>query len=333
MHTAVDLVAERNQFDSAVDWCRSLVWDGVCRIDKAMSTYFGCEDTPYTRAVGTYLFTALAGRALVPGCQADMAIVLIGLQGARKTSAIAAISPSPEAFGEVNLSKTDEQLAYILRGKLVIEIAEMRGITGRDSESTKAWVTRRVEEWREPYKRMTTKYPRRAILLGSANEIELFDDPTGERRWLPTIAGRTDVAALERDRAQLWAEGVARFTVDGIAWQEAERLATAEHGKFIVSDEWAGIIAHWLEAMPLPVAGQIPSPFKNGEIPISLHEMAWQALGLKKSDITMREEKRIGKILRYAGYEKIVVRDGQILGKKWAKKNNSDGGKKSPTLH
>lgn len=319
MHAGVALQANLNKIDSARDWVNSLpAWDGVSRIEGAMHRYYGCEDNPYSRAVGAYLFTALAGRALSPGIQADMAIILVGLQGARKTSAVAALAPSVEAFGEVNLSKTDEQIAYVLRGKLVVEIAEMRGFAGRDAEAKKAWVSRRVEEWREPYQRTTTKYPRRAICLGTANDSEQLDDPTGERRFLPIMSGTTDVDAIIADRDQLWAEGAALYRQSGVAWRDAERLAKAVHADFKISDSWAEIIAHWLESVPITMLGEIPSPYpKNNAGPFALHQVAEKALGIRRGDITRREEIRIGKVLRGLGYEKVDQRIGQLNLKRW----------------
>jgi predicted P-loop ATPase len=58
----------------------------VPRVATLLLGYFGTEDTPYTRAVGRYTWTALAGRCAEPGVKADMVPVLIGLQGAGKTT-------------------------------------------------------------------------------------------------------------------------------------------------------------------------------------------------------------------------------------------------------
>lgn len=322
IHAAVDIVAANNAFDSANDWCRRLVWDGVPRIDGAMHRYFGAADTPYSRAVGAYLFTALAGRAIEPGCQADMAPVLVGEQGLGKTTAIAALAPTLGTFGEVNLSKTDDQIAYVLRGKLPMEIAEMRGIAGRDAESIRARLTRRVEEFREPYRRTTTRYARRCVFIGTANTAELLDDETGERRWLPLHVGQTDVPSLAADRDQLWAEGVARFIANGVEWRDAERLARAEHAAFKVSDEWTGLVEDWLARLPLARPGEMPSCVSNGDRSFSLVTVAAEAIGVRAADFSRPVQLRMGKILRALGYEKFTKSDSATSKKLWKKGSN-----------
>lgn len=331
MRTAVGMVAHRNQFDSAQQWARGLVWDGVPRMELALTTYYGVPDSPYTRAVSRYLFTGLAGRALVPGCQADMVVILVGLQGARKTSAVSALAPEPSAFGEVDLTHRDDNLARKLRGKLVVEWAEMRGLSGRDLESLKAWASRRVEEWTPKYMEFTTEYPRRCLVIGTANGPELLDDPTGERRWLPVEAGAADVEGLQRDRDQLWAEAVATFTAQGIQWQQAEALARGEHHKYKVHDEWREAIVTWLEQpqMASPEAVFAPGA-TNGDKPFALLDMMRSALGVSRGDATMNDQKRVGKILTSLNFEKREVRLGKITAKRWVRATGNATGNNLP---
>lgn len=317
MRSAVMSVAADHEFDSATSYVEALVWDGVHRIDSAMNRYFGCQHTPYTAAVGAYLFTALAGRALVHPLQADMAVILVGLQGARKTSAISALAPTPRAFGTVNLSRSDDDLARRLRGKLVVEWAEMRGLAGRDQEGIKDWMSRRTEQWTPKYKEFDTYFDRRCIVVGTANTTELLDDDTGERRWLPVVAGAADVDALERDRNQLWAEGAARFKANGVEWQHAEELARPEHAHFKVEDPWSELVALWLESTPIPRFGEKIEEIPNKDLPIATHVVATDAIGLRKSDISEREKKRIAKILRSFGYERQNFRIGKSVLKRW----------------
>ena len=317
MDSVVEYLAQKNKCDTARDWVKRITWDQIPRIDNLMRDYYGWEDSLYSRAVGAYLMTALAGRALVPGCQADMAVILVGLQGVGKTSAVRALAPFPLAFGEVDLSKRDADLARQARGKMIVEWAEMRGLAGRDRDGITAWITRRREEWIPKHIEYATVFERRFVIIGTANMMELLDDPTGERRWLPGVTGAVDVAGLTRDCTQLWAEGAARFNVGGVEWELAERLARDEHAQFKVHDEWANLIADWLEAMPVARFGEVPSPVPNGDGLFTLHECASAALGLPRDRLSRSDELRIGKILRNFGYDKFQIKDGTLNRKKW----------------
>lgn len=297
--SAVSFVARECKFDSALEWAATLQWDGVPRIDTAMTAYYGVEDSTYVRAVGAYLFTALAGRLLTPnepGCQADMVPILVGLQGARKTSAVRALSPSFEAFSSIDLAGKDEENSRKLRGVLVVELSEMRGLAGRDKEATKDWVSRRVEKWRPVYREMTISFARRCIFLGTSNTRELLDDETGERRWLPMEAGRADVDALERDRDQLWAEGVARYRANGVEWETAETLAKERHAAFKIVDDWEEPIRQWLDERRADGDGT------HGEQPFTNGQVLQRALGVQPHLSKGRDGKRVAKILTRFGY-------------------------------
>jgi len=222
---AVDLVGKEQTFDSAIVWAKSLEWDGTLRIDEFLSRYFNAEDTLYHRAVSAYTWTALADRCLDPGCQADMMPVFVGEQGLIKSGAIEVMVPDPQFFCHLDFSVRDDNLSRMMRGKLIAEIPELKGLRTRDAEAIKAFVTRRVEEWVPKYREFATRYPRRLIFIGTTNEHTFLDDITGNRRWLPVRVGKVDRPAIERDRDQLWAEGIMRWSLAGVEWQAAEQLA------------------------------------------------------------------------------------------------------------
>lgn len=319
MHTAVAMVAEDNQFDSLTQWAEGLTWDGVARIDRLMPDYYGAEDTPYARAVGAYAFTTLGGRAVQPGVKADMALIIVGLQGARKTSALQVLVPEQHMFGEVDLSKDEDVIARKLRGKSLIELAEMRGFKGRDADANKAWVSRQWEEWTPKYKEFTTVYHRRCLVVGTTNDEEQLDDPTGARRFLPIRVGAVNVEALERDRDQLWAEGIARFKSCGVAWQDAERLARAEHHKFEVVDERQALVEEFLAAVPPPVLNQ-PFPTEPRSAgPIRGIDILTGCYGMARGQIKKADEMALSKIMKRLGYSRALLRVGGHPTKVWIK--------------
>jgi hypothetical protein len=303
-------VAEINTFDSAIQWIKGLEWDGVPRVDSFLTTYFGAKDSEYARAVARYMWSAMAGRALAPGVKADMVPVFIGKQGTGKTSALQALVPDQTAYLELDLGTRDENLARSLRGKLIAELAELKGLRGRDAESIKAWLTRQHEEWIPKYREFATTFARRFLPIGTGNEREILDDTTGERRWLPVdVALEQDLAAIRRDRDQLWAEGAIIFEMEGIAWQDAQRLAVAEHGKFKITDDWDEVVELWL----LRDGMDEMTGTSRGSGHVKTRDILVSALGFDLKAITRKEEMRVSKILARLGFIKV---DGRVDGQK-----------------
>jgi len=318
MRDAVTEVAEHCKFDSAQLWLDQLTWDGQPRIERFFTDYFGADDTPYVRATSLYVWTALAGRVRVPGIQADIMPILVGDQGLLKSTAIAAMVPSPDFFAEINLSDKDADLARVMRGKLVVEIGELKGMRSREIEHTKAFVTRRYEQWVPKYKEFTATYPRRSILFGTTNESEFLEDATGARRFNPIRVSRADRRAIERDRLQLWAEAKERFEQDlafggdGVIWQDAERLAQAVHEEFTVDDPWTGDVLRWLEGRDDP-----KSPFSSTDC-------LKGALLLPGNQLHTGTKKRLALILRRLGYfEGRAYIDGRRT-RVWQKQDGRD---------
>ena len=75
-----------NTIDTAIQWARSLRWDGVPRVASFFTRFMSVPDTPYIRAVARYMWSALAGRCVEPGVKADMVPVFVSKQGKGKTS-------------------------------------------------------------------------------------------------------------------------------------------------------------------------------------------------------------------------------------------------------
>ena len=239
-------VAESNTFDSAQHWLNGLQWDGVARIASFLPVYFGAADTDYTRAVSMYIWTAQAGRVEEPGVKCDMAPIAVGAQGMRKSSAVAAMVPADDFYIAIDLGGKDDDLARLMRGKLVIELDELKGLGARDSEHIKSFISRTYEEWIPKFLEMNTRYLRRSVFFGTSNKDDFLADETGNRRWLPFRCGMCDPDAIARDREQLWAEARDQFKAHGVQHREAERLALAEHASFVESDEWDIAVQDWL---------------------------------------------------------------------------------------
>lgn len=305
MKDVIELEAQEHRYDSAAQWGLALQWDKVNRIDTFASRYWGAADNAYTRAVSKYLWTGFAGRLLRPGIKADMALILVGDQGPGKSTGIAALVPNPEFFTELDLEKDEADLGRQMRGKLVCELPEMRGFSSKDRRHMKSFVARAVDEWVPKFKEDAGRFPRRNLLIGTTNEDEFLNDPTGERRYLPFRIGLMDNAAVARDREQLWAEGIVRFLANGIEWQDAQRLAVEVHPEFSITDT--------LEPSVRAFMKQNPGPVVMARLYMAVYQRAI-------AQAQRAEQNRLGDILRKLGLEKRNVRiDGEQT-KAWVPK-------------
>ena len=320
MRDVVGLVAEEHKFDSAQLWLSKQQWDGVPRIERFWSDYFHTEDSEYTRSCGLYIWTAMAGRVMQPGVKTDMVPILVGDQGVGKTTGVAAMVPAPDHFMEVKLDDNEIEMARRMRGKLVGEIGELRGLHSREIEHVKAFVTRTHEEWVPKYKEFSIKFPRRLVFIGTTNNEEFLADETGNRRWLPLRVGAVNLEGIKADLAQLWAEGAARFAEGGVQFKAAQKLAESVHGEHTISDPWEDPVRAWLAEGVFGEDGV--GGRTNGQTLFKITALMQGALGIDVRQLARRDELRAGRVLRQLGYDKVTVRDGTHRVKVWGNAEN-----------
>lgn len=310
----VGLVAEDNRFDSAQLWLKRLAWDGVPRIERFWLDYFNTPASDYALSCGLYIWTAMAGRVLEPGVKADMVPILVGEQGVGKTTGVAAMVPDPNHFMEVKLDDNEVEMARRMRGKLVGEIGELRGLHTREIEHIKAFVTRTHEEWVPKYREFSTKFPRRLVFVGTTNNDEFLADETGNRRWLPLRVSNVRIDAIKADLEQLWAEAAARFAEGGVQFRDAQALANAVHAEHTITDPWEEAVVRWLEE-----PGSLDSALSNGDTLFKITSLMQEGLGMNVQQLARKDELRVGRILRGLGFEKVTVRDGTHRLKVWGR--------------
>ena len=305
----VFLVAIENKFDSAIEWLNKIVpsWDMEPRIEKFLHIYFGTVDTPYTRAVSRYLWSALAGRVLEPGVKADMVPILVGDQGAGKSTGVAAICPHPDFFTEISFNEKEDDIARKMRGRLLGEISELRGLNNRDVESIKAFVTRTHEIWTPKFKEFSTTFARRIVFIGTTNQEQFLADQTGNRRWLPVTVGKVNVTKIREDYLQLWSE--ARDSYKGVLWEDAERLAKENQSNHMIVDAWLELIEDWLLSKNL--IPQYETDI-NHEAYVTTNQVLLDVLGMDAKAINTAFQMRVARVLNTLGF---VKRSKRIDGK------------------
>ena len=142
LRTVVSDVARLNGFHPGRDYLDGLHWDGKSRIDRWLIDYGGAEDTEYTRAVSALMLIAAVRRVRSPGCKFDEMVVIENEeQGTDKSTMLATLAVRDDWFSDdLPLNISGKQVVESLRGRWIVEAAELSGMRRADIEHLKAFL-------------------------------------------------------------------------------------------------------------------------------------------------------------------------------------------------
>ncbi len=298
-------VAELHGYSPVVDYLEGLpAWDGTPRIAKVLTEVLGCPDNAlHQKFIRRMLISAVA-RALDPGCKVDTALVLIGDQGARKSTFFQALF-THSWFGSSPIPIGDKNAPIQLRSTWGYEAAEMESLSKATAEGVKQFLSEQRDLFRHIYEKSAKAWPRHSIMVATTNKVQFLVDPTGSRRFWPIEipeGKRVDVALLTGLRSLLWAEALAAYRIATVAiaagtlpgedarwwlepYEEGERATEAE--RFEVTDVWEDVVTNWAYTQV---------------VPFSTADVLGKALDFELDRMDKQSEWRIGGILTRNGF-------------------------------
>lgn len=101
----------------------------------------------------------------------------------------------------------------ILHQHWCAELAEFETITSKKaSGELKAFLSKSVDTFREPYARSSRTIKRQSIIVGSVNECEFLVDATGNRRfWVIPVKTQIDLEKVSKFRDVIWSQAKSIF--------------------------------------------------------------------------------------------------------------------------
>jgi hypothetical protein len=293
-------VANESPYDPVVEYLDRVAATVAPAYIEALSTgYLRPGDTPgtiYDEMLKRTLIGAVA-RAYNPGCKHDSACVIMGDQGAYKSSFWACLGHDffSDALGDIS---TKDDL-MVLHRSWIMEWAELDHVTNRKhAGQVKAFLSQAVDMFRVPYGKATEAFPRRGIIVGTTNRTTGFlVDETGNRRFwvIPTTktqSDQIDTATLLLERDAIWSAAVAAYRAGETSRlpAEHERQLAEENESYVVDNPWQAEIEDWLR--------------RHGEIDLTTERLLTEAIKKPVERQTKADQMQVADVLKRLGFKR-----------------------------
>lgn len=294
-------VVHRNTFHPIKAYVESAEWDGVPRAERLFSVYLGAADTPYVRQVTRKMLLAAVTRLYCPGCKFDQMLVLVGPQGAGKSSILAKLGR--EWFSDSLRTFENKEAGEHLQSGWIFEIGELSAMKRTEVEEVKAFLSKTEDRYRVAYDRQVSEFPRKCVFFGTTNTREFLRDTSGNRRFwpvevVPERAERSHWDHFGDDEVrQVWAEVLSWYKagesleLDRDVREEAERQQAAH----MESDPREGLIQEWLDGEELD---ELDRPTGEPRQRVCAAQIWVECLGKRRGDMKPWDGKEITDILR-----------------------------------
>jgi len=310
---AIQAAAEENPYSSAQAALDRLpAWDEIDRIARFFREVCGAQVAEegmseeeihdrqlYLEAVARCFFLSMVARILRPGCKVDTTVILEGAQGTRKSSLLRILAFDQDRWFSDSMADdlANKDARVHLRGKLIIELAEMSQLRSSKVESLKKFLSAQDDKYRPPYGKGEVTYHRQCVFVGTTNAVNYLVDETGNRRFWPIACGVIDLAKAREWRDQLFAEALHRLRREEHWWlsDAEEAIAKGEQRERTVDDTWLPAARKLLEK-----ARAFPEPADASTVWVTVNEV-FEALQIPHDRRSRDAASRVRSILRELG--------------------------------
>ena len=226
-----------------------------CLLDTWMTQFLGVQaegddEHAYITRVSRLALIQAVARAKDPGCKADSVVIFEGEQGTGKSTALRILF-SEEYFGDHLPHMTSKDACSYLKGKWGVELAELEFKKKTEVETIKAFISRKIDNYRPVFGRQDIVSARTCVFMGTTNRDDYLVDETGNRRFLPIKTGEINQEALVNHRDRLWAAAAHAYDAKEDYWLESKvaKIAKDQAKQRLEQDPWMEIIGQKMAAV------------------------------------------------------------------------------------
>ena len=311
-------VARQNEYNPVTDYLDHVSKNvAPAYIDRLATTYLRPEDahlsepTLYDEMLKKTLIAAVA-RAYDEGCKFDNACVIIGDQGARKSTFWSVLGG--EFFSDALRDINGKDSLQVLANSWIMEWAELEAITNKKmAGDIKSFLSQSTDVYRVPYGKVAEKFKRRGIIVGTSNKSDGFlVDETGNRRFwcIPctrTILDPIDCEALLEERDSIWSAACAAYDHGNgenlLLSKENQIVVNEENKEYIIDNPWKTVIEEFIQKP------------QNHNRELTTELVLTEAIEKPVERQNRYDQMQCANILKELGYEK--RRRGGRAGRKW----------------
>lgn len=246
-------VVHMNKFHPIKAYIEDFKWDGMSRIERVFIDYLGAEDSHYVRQVTRKMLLAAVARLYRPGCKFDEMLVLVGPQGAGKSSLLAKLGR--DWFSDSLRTFENKEAGEHLQAGWIFEIGELSAMKKSEVDEVKAFLSKTEDRYRVAYDRQVSEFPRKCVFFGTTNTRDFLRDETGNRRFWPVDVDPGKAMLSHWDHltedvvGQIWAEALYLFKAGETLALDRDAAETAKlhQASHLEIDPREGLIQEWLE--------------------------------------------------------------------------------------
>ena len=311
-------VARQNEYNPVTDYLDHVSKNvAPAYIDRLATTYLRPEDahlsepTLYDEMLRKTLIAAVA-RAYDEGCKFDNACVIIGDQGARKSTFWSVLGG--EFFSDALRDINGKDSLQVLANSWIMEWAELEAITNKKmAGDIKSFLSQSTDVYRVPYGKVAEKFKRRGIIVGTSNKTDGFlVDETGNRRFWCIKTSRSildpiDCEGLFEERDAIWSAACALYDHgkgENLRLSKENQIVVNEENKeYIIDNPWKTVIQEFIERP------------QNHNRELTTEAVLTEAIEKPVERQNRYDQMQCANILKELGYEK--RRRGGRAGRKW----------------
>lgn len=296
-------VARLQEYNPAIDYFKKCYeTHGYTGIHKNfVKETLGSSEESHQKYFDVFGLSVIS-RTFEPGCFLKMLLILSGKQNAGKSSFFRKLLPNESWFCDDFSEFGNKDHLSKLNRFVILEIAEIDKVfKSRDRSALKSCVSTCSDDYRKPYTKYSEEHPRCSVIVGTTNENQFLNDPTGSVRF-PIIEipndFKIDLNYVTENRDKLWADFYHLVMIDGCI----PNLSSDDILLMQEENEEYQQIDPWLPAISDYINGITPLVGKKAEI--SIEELFLNVLRIQTADRDLKDINRVSDILRQLNWTK-----------------------------